>query len=252
MRCLMGYASNPSFLDAAYVAAIRGIREKIHHLQFSINEQLNIAIKNNLSFDVSRTPEGIQCMELQKVINRLREEAKAQNKSNTPAQTGFIDKGKGKKPVDSVPSPISEKEEQGTIPLVTKRKRLSPIRARTSSAPQASSAPQVSTISTPQNAGISPAPSPDEDDHLTIKKLKVKHSFQTSIQPSQPQLAQIATSTPEIMNLDDSDEEQDLQGLKTSIFNKFPSLLPQTTTTSTALEQPELGQKQSESKSRVE
>ena len=91
-----GYASNPSFLDPAYAAAIRGIREKNHQLQFSVNEQLDIAMKNNLNFDVSRTPEGIQCIELQEVINRLREEAKAQNKSNTPVQTSSIDKGKGK------------------------------------------------------------------------------------------------------------------------------------------------------------
>ena len=89
---------------------------------------------------------------------------------------------------------------------MTKRKRSSPARARTFFAPQ------VSTIPISQNATTknSFAPSPDEDDHLTIKKLKVQHSIQTPIQPSQPQLAQIATSTLEIMNLDDSDEEQDL------------------------------------------
>ena len=61
MQCLVGYAFNPSFLDPAYAAAIKGIREKIHQLQFSVNEQLDIAIKNNLNFDVSRTPEGIRC-----------------------------------------------------------------------------------------------------------------------------------------------------------------------------------------------
>ena len=79
--------------------------------------------------------------------------------------------------------------------------------------------------------------SPDEDGHLTIKKLKVQHSTQTPIQPTQPQPAQTTTSIPEIMNLDDSDEEQDLQGLRTSIFNKFPSLLPQTITIPTLSEQ---------------
>ena len=51
------------------------------------------------------------------------------------------------------------------------------------------------------------APNPDEDDHLTIKKLKVKHSIQTPLQPSQPPPTQITTSTPEIMNLDDFEEE---------------------------------------------
>ena len=37
MKCLMGNASTPFFLDPAYAAAIRGIREKIHQLQFSVN-----------------------------------------------------------------------------------------------------------------------------------------------------------------------------------------------------------------------
>ena len=141
---------------------------------------------------------------------------------------------------------MSEDEEQGTIPLVTKRKRSSPARARTFSAPQ------VSTNPSPQNAATNLAPSPDEDDHLTIKKLKVQHSIQTPIQPSQPQLAQIATSTPEIMNLDDFDKVHDLQGLRTSIFNKFPSLFPQTTATSTPSEQLKLGLKRPEHEPRVE
>ena len=65
MQCLIGYALSPSFLDLAYAAAIRIAREKIHQLQFSVNEQLDTVIKNNLNFDVSRTLEGIRCMELQ-------------------------------------------------------------------------------------------------------------------------------------------------------------------------------------------
>ena len=51
-------------------------------------------MKNNLNFDVSKTPEGIQCMELQEVINRLREEAKAQNKFDIHVHTSSMDKGK--------------------------------------------------------------------------------------------------------------------------------------------------------------
>ena len=49
MQCLVGYALSPSFLDPAYAAAIRIAREKIHQLQFSVNEQLDTAIKNNLN-----------------------------------------------------------------------------------------------------------------------------------------------------------------------------------------------------------
>ena len=77
MKCLTEYSSNPSFLNPTYAAAIRGIREKIHQLQFSVGAQLDVAMKNNLSFDVSKTPKGILCIELQGVIYRLREEAKA-------------------------------------------------------------------------------------------------------------------------------------------------------------------------------
>ena len=54
------------------------------------------------------------------------------------------------------------------------------------------------------------------------------------------------------MNLDDSDEEQDLHGLRTSIFNKFPSLLPQNiAATPPSSAQSELGLKHLESKSRA-
>ena len=64
MKCLSRYSFNPSFLDPTYAVAIRGIREKIHQLQFSVNVQLDIAMKNNLNFDVSKTPKGIRCIEL--------------------------------------------------------------------------------------------------------------------------------------------------------------------------------------------
>ena len=150
-----------------------------------------------------------------------------------------MDKGNAKKPAESVPSPISENEEQEIIPSMTKRKRSSPVRIRISYVPQTSSALQYSTISIPQNITDSYTPSPDEDDHLTIKRLKIKHSVQTLLEPLQPSPTPLSTFTPEIMNLDNSNEEQDLHGLRTSIFNKFPSLLPQTITILPSLVQPE-------------
>ena len=58
MQCLVGYALRPSFLDPAFFAVIRIAKEKIHQLQFFVNEQLDISTKNNIDFDVSRTPEG--------------------------------------------------------------------------------------------------------------------------------------------------------------------------------------------------
>ena len=77
MKRLSEYSINPTFLDPAYKIAIRGIREKINQLQYSVGQQLDIAMKNNLNFDVSKTPEGILCMELQGIIIRLQEEIKA-------------------------------------------------------------------------------------------------------------------------------------------------------------------------------
>ena len=50
-------------------------------------------------------------MELQELINRLQEKAKAKNKSKVLEQTSSKDKGKEKRPTDSVPSPVSEEEE---------------------------------------------------------------------------------------------------------------------------------------------
>ena len=146
--------------------------KKIHQLQFSINEQLDTAIKNNIDFDVSRTPEGIQCMELQDLINKLQEEARAKNKSKVPEQTSLKDKGKGKKPTDSFPSPVSEEEKQETAPFITKRKRSNPTsRARSSSAPQTS--PNPTMVVTSQGATLKNdiAPSPDEEIILRSKNL---------------------------------------------------------------------------------
>ena len=107
---------------------------------------------------------------VQGVINRLREEVKAQKKSDVHVQTSSMDKGKGKRITESVLSLVSEDEEQATVPLVTKGRRSSPARTRTFYIPQAYSVPQISTIPTPQTATISSAPSLDEDDHLTTKK----------------------------------------------------------------------------------
>ena len=104
MHC---WLCSPSFFFyPTFAATIRLAREKIHQLQFSINEQLDIATKNNIDFDISRTPEGIRCIELQNLINRLQEEARARNKSKVPEQTSHRDKEKGKKLADSLPSLI--------------------------------------------------------------------------------------------------------------------------------------------------
>ena len=103
-------------------------------------------------------------------------------------------------------------------------KRSSPIsRAKSSSTPQALSAPIIVAAlpSVALKSGL--APSPNEDDHLTIKRLKVQHSqgsglhaltFPTFVQPPKPvQPAvpiqfSIHTSSPAIiMDIEDSDEK---------------------------------------------
>ena len=73
--------------------------------------------------------------------------------------------------------PISEEEEQETSSLLVKRKRTSPTsRAKSSYAPQISTA--LTTAATLPSVALvtGPAPSLDEDDHLTIKRLKIQHS----------------------------------------------------------------------------
>ena len=103
-------------------------------------------------------------------------------------------------------------------------------------------------------------PSPDPDDHLTLKKLKASHSQEsksqshisvqtlTPVQPNlntqpipsqsvntQPNLCQstipstIPTSHLEVVDIEDSDEEQGLQGIQTNIFNEISSPPIQTT-----------------------
>ena len=87
-------------------------------------------------------------------------------------------------------------------------------------------------------------PSPDPEDHLTLKKLKISHSQETTSQsivqiPTQPILYQsvnihsdipqftilstIPTYLPEIVNVEDSDEDQGFQTLQANIFNKIIS-----------------------------
>ena len=72
-QCLVGYALCPSFSDPAFVVAIKLAREKIAQLEFSVNEQLDIATKHNVDFDVSKAPETIRCRELQDLINSLQD-----------------------------------------------------------------------------------------------------------------------------------------------------------------------------------
>ena len=47
-----------------------------------------------MNFYVSRTLESIRCRELQDLINRLQEEARAKTKSKVPEQASHGDKGK--------------------------------------------------------------------------------------------------------------------------------------------------------------
>ena len=105
--------SRTSFLDPAFAIAIKLSQEKIAQLEFFVKEQLDIAIKNNVDFDVSSVPETIHCKELQDLINRLQEEAKAKNKPKV-SEKNQGHKGKRKKLIGSLPSdnsPLSEEEE---------------------------------------------------------------------------------------------------------------------------------------------
>ena len=60
---------------------------------------------------MDRSLETIHCRELQDHINRLQEDARARNKSKVSDKISHGDKGKGKKLIEPLPSPISEEEE---------------------------------------------------------------------------------------------------------------------------------------------
>ena len=192
MQCLVGYALQPSFLDPAYLIAIKLARDKIAQLVYSINEQLDIAKKYNVNFDVDKAPESICCKEPQDLNSRLEEEARAKNKPKAFEKVKQGDKGKGKKVVTQKRpasrslksrllhfdnSPISEEEEQEIVPPLTKRKRKSPTSRAQSSYVIQTLSPSTTIASPPSATLVSgPAPSPNEDEHLTIKKLKTQQS----------------------------------------------------------------------------
>ena len=132
----------------------------------------------------------------------------------------------------------SSSEEEAT-PIIHKRKRSSPKKktSTTSGANFEKLVTSKATSSTPENVVQSiPTPSPDTDDHLTLKRLKVLHSqvsnshTQASVQTSKPiqptintqptMPSTILTLSPEVVDIKDSVEEQ---GLQANIFNKISS-----------------------------
>ena len=209
-------------------------------------------------------PEAALIKELHALIHKLEEVAQKKsnskaekNSSKSPEQAKHGDKGKGKMLTDSLPSLVSEEEEQEIVPLIIKRKRSNP-----SSRTKNSSTPQVSSAFASDNAAVlssaamksGPTPNPDEDDHLTIKRLKFQHSQSSGLSsfssvqtpsPIQPTThvqstipSIILASFPVVVDIEDSDEEQ---GLQVSIFDKISSPSIQTTITPTPsrVEQPE-------------
>ena len=161
----------------------------------------------------------------------------------------------------SSPSVPAEIDDDNT-PLIIKRKR--PSIEQSSAAPRlvqkpsnpSAASPNIPTpISMPLSGG--PNPSPDPEDHLTLKKLKASHSHESKSQTQIP----VQTSTPtqttvnippilsqptippvnptplfEVVHIEESDEEQDLQSLQTNIFNEISSPPNQTTTRLTLAE----------------
>ena len=158
MQCLVRCTLYPSFSEPAFLVAIKLAREKIAQLEYSVNEQLDTTTKYNVNFDVDRTPETICYKELQDLISKLEEEARAKNKPKIPYPANKEDKGKGKKAIaqkrrssrvlnnktaDSDSSPRFE-EEKNVVPPLAKRKRSSEAsRAQGPSAAQSPSIPST-------------------------------------------------------------------------------------------------------------
>ena len=196
MQCLVRYALRPSFSNPIFAVAIKLAREKIAQLEFSVNKHLDIVTKHNVDFDVDRAAKPFTTESFKTLSTGFKKRPKQRINLRFLRRSVKGTKEKGKKLIGSLPSdssPISEEEEQETASILVKRKRTSPTsRAKSSSAPQISSAPTtVATLpSTVLVSGL--APSPDEDDHVTIKRLKIQHSqgsglhVPTSLTPIQP------------------------------------------------------------------
>ena len=215
---------------------------------------MDIALRYKLNFDVDRAPEAARIKELNAHINRLEDTAQKKNSSKAKKSSSKAPEqaSKGKK--------IISVEEQTTRPLLHKRKRSNPVKKTLTSTtagnerlmaskmmlpgsnrrihsihlahqpsnttrenPTGDFTPEVAVQSrlVPNSAPVNgPASSPDEDDHLTIKKLKTQH-LQSSISrasiPSTPSPSQVQTTvsapptqTPTVV-LEESDDEQGLQ-----------------------------------------
>ena len=139
MQCLTKYVLHPTFLDPAFSMAIKLAQEMIDQLNQSINKQLDTAMASKVNLDVDRTLESIHCRELQDLISRLEDEARAKSKPEIIQPASKEDKGKGKKAIaqnrpssrvlknntTNSDSLSSLEEEQDTIPPLAKRKRSS-------------------------------------------------------------------------------------------------------------------------------
>ena len=111
MQCLTGYAIIPFFHDLAYTVAMRIAYQEINQLQFAINKSMDTAQRFKLKFDVDRAPKAEHIKELHALIQKLEEAAQKKSSSKSLEQTKHGDKGKGRKPAESLPSPVSKEEE---------------------------------------------------------------------------------------------------------------------------------------------
>ena len=156
------------------------------------------------------------------------------------------------RPASNTPSsPNSPSSKEGTAPLIQKRKRSSPAKKTTSSANSKKPAPTKATSFAPKSVAQSrspiPAsssytpstatsstlssslaplssghiPSPDQDDHLSIKKLKVQHSQRSNSQTQSS--VQTPKSIPQIVNMQPSPP---VNTQPSPIVHTQPSILP--------------------------
>ena len=189
------------------------------------------------------------------------------NKSSSRAQVNLSsslisEEDVSRAQINPSPSFIPEEVNDDDTPLIIKRKRSSleqnstaPIPIQNPSNPSTASPNIPTPISMPLSGGQNP--SPDPEDHLTLKKLKASHSHESKSQTQIPIQTSTSTQTTvnippilpqptippviptphfEVVNIEDSDEEWDLQSLQTNIFNKISSPLNQTTTRPTLAE----------------
>ena len=187
----MGYALRSSFIDPAYSTAVKIAYQEINRQRRILSNSLEIAQQHNLRFNFDRTLKQAQIEELMDHIHKLEDTVREKNSAKIEKSSSRVKEraGRTKRVIVKISlsraaceTPLSPNSslslDEETAPAIPKRKRSSSER-RTSVTSGAGV--EQSRLARPASSlakdivHSKPAPSPDSDDHLPIKKLKALH-----------------------------------------------------------------------------